>query len=393
MLKIVSIRFRSNGSIKLMKSSGTIADQTDKLSHKLSGTHQDHRGNKGWRLAKATQILVIVLSSIAFVYFARSILLPLLVAVMASMTLRPLVTWLGKCHLPVSLAAVIVVGFFIAAMGFGVMWLGRPTVEWVQSAPGKIPELKEKYKDVLQPVLRFSDAASKVGNLDASQNSTNEVHQVAVKDNHMVSTMFTRTGSLLAGIGEAIVLTLLLLISGDTFMRKLANMFPTQQHKRRAMEIGSEIQHNISIYLFTVSIINTGLGFCVGLLLWLIGMPNAAMWGGVAALLNFLPFFGPTIGAIAVGLAGLLAFNTVGGALLPVGAYLLLHLLESYLVTPLALGQRFKLNLIVIFVAFMFFAWLWGVVGALLAVPLLVTLKVICERVPALSSVSTVLSV
>ena len=116
------------------------------------------------------------------------------------------------------------------------------------------------------------------------------------------------------------------------------------------------------------------------------------MWGGVAAVLNFLPFFGPTMGMIIVGLAGLLAFDTVGAALLPLGIYVLLHLGESYLITPYALGQRFSLNPVVIFVAFIFFAWLWGIFGALLAVPLLVSLKVICERVPTLVPVAEFLS-
>ena len=98
------------------------------------------------------------------------------------------------------------------------------------------------------------------------------------------------------------------------------------------------------------------------------------------------------MGIGVVGLAGLLAFDTFGEALLPVAAYLGLHLVESYLVTPFALGQRFRLNRVVIFVAFIFFAWLWGVIGALLAVPLLVSLKVICEHVPALLPAAKILS-
>jgi predicted PurR-regulated permease PerM len=135
-----------------------------------------------------------------------------------------------------------------------------------------------------------------------------------------------------------------------------------------------------------------GLGCAVGTAFWLLGLPNGAMWGGVAAILNFLPFFGPIIGSVVVGLAGLLAFDTFGGALLPVTAYLGLHLVESYLVTPFALGQRFKLNRVAIFVAFIFFAWLWGVAGALLAVPLLVSMKIICEHAPALFPAAKFLS-
>jgi predicted PurR-regulated permease PerM len=342
--------------------------------------------------AKAAQVFIIAFGSIALAYVAKPVVLPLLLAWLASMTLKPPVNWLRTCHFPTSLAAAMVLGFFLIVAGFGTMWLGRPAAEWVKSAPEQVQQLKQKYKSFLQPVLRFSAAASNVGNLDASQNAPNAMPPVAVKDNHMVGAMFTWTRSLLVGIGEAIVLTFLLLTSGGIFMQKLAQVMPNHQNKKRVVEISREIQHSISRYLFTVSLINFGLGCAVGLVFWVLKMPNATMWGGIAAILNFLPFFGPSVGIIMVGLAGLLAFDNFGGALLPMAVYLLLHLVESYLVTPFALGQRFSLNRVIIFVAFIFFAWLWGLIGVLLAVPLLVSVKVICERVPALLPMAEFLS-
>jgi predicted PurR-regulated permease PerM len=342
--------------------------------------------------AKAAQIFFIILGIITFAYVARPVVLPLLLAWVAAMTLKPPVRWLRAWHFPASLAAAIVLGIFLTLAGLGAVWLGRPAVDWVKSAPEKIPQLKEKYRTALQPVFRLSAAASNMGNLDVTQNSTNAVPSVAVKDNHMFGTMFTWTRGVLTGIGEAIVLTFLLLAAGDTFHQKLAETMHNRQHKKRAVEISREIQHSISNYLFTVSLVNAGLGCAVGTALWLLGLPNAAMWGGVAFALNFLPFFGPIMGVCIVGLAGLLEYNTFGGALLPVAAYLGLHLLESYLVTPYALGQRFSLSPVIIFMAFIFFVWLWGVVGALLAMPLLVSLKVICERVPALQHLTKFLS-
>jgi len=333
------------------------------------------------RSLKTIQFFFMVLGGIVFAYFARIVVLPFLLAWVAAMTLKPPVSWLRNWGLPTPLAAAAVLIFFLCVVGFSALWLGHPAVEWAKSAPEQVPQLKHKFRKILQPVLRFSDAASRMGNLDVSQTSTNAPPPV-LKDNHVVGAMFTWTSALLAGIAEAVVLTFLLLASGDKFSQKLAHLVP-RRHKRRAVEISREIQHSISRYLFTVTLINAGLGCGIGLVFWLVGMPDAAMWGGVAALLNFLPFFGPTIGMIMVGLAGLLDFNTLGGALLPVGIYLFFHLLEGYLVTPFALGRRFSLNPVIIFVAFIFFVWLWGVIGALLAVPLLVSLKVMCGRVPA----------
>jgi len=334
---------------------------------------------------KASLILLSLFAAIAFAYFAWPVVLPFFLAWVASMTLKPLVTWLRARHFPAGLAAALVLGCFLLGAGAGMFWLGRPAVAWAKSAPEQLPQLKQKFQKLAQPVLRFSAVASSVGNLGSGQASTNAPQTVAVKeDNQMMGTMFTWTRSLLAGIAEAIVLTFLLLASGDSFMQKLAHVMPSLKQKKRAVEISREVQHSVSRYLFTMSLINGSFGCLAALGFWAVGMPKPAMWGGVAAVL--------TMGMIIVGLAGLLAFDTVGAALLPVGVYFLLHLGESYLVTPFALGQRFSLNQVVIFVAFIFFAWLWGIIGALLAVPLLVSVKVICERVPPLVPVAEFLS-
>ena len=337
-------------------------------------------------------ISMTVMAGIAFAYFAWPVVLPFTLALVAAMTLKPPVTWLRRHRVPAALAALAVLGFFILILGAVMLWLGQPAVDWAKSAPEQLPKLQQKFKSVLQPVARLSAVASNMGNLEATPASTN-APPVAVKEgNHMVGAMVTWTRSLLAGITEAIVLTFLFLAAGDSFRQKMVHAIAGRDRKKRASEISQEIQHNISRYLFTVSLINTGLGCLTGLGFWLVGLPNAAMWGGVAAILNFLPFFGPILGMVIVGLAGLLAFNTVGMAVAPVAVYAVLHLSESYFITPYALGQRFSLNPVAIFVAFIFFAWLWGVFGALLAVPLLVSFKVICERVPKLTPFSEFLA-
>jgi predicted PurR-regulated permease PerM len=120
-------------------------------------------------------------------------------------------------------------------------------------------------------------------------------------------------------------------------------------------------------------------------------MPNAMMWGALAAIVNYIPYFGPIAGILVVAVAGLLSFDTLVRGLLPAAIYLCWHVLEADLFTPFLLGYRFRLNPVIIFVALMFFAWLWGIVGGLLAMPILVTLKVICNRLPALQSVGDLL--
>src|SRR5712671_3712709 len=215
---------------------------------------------------------------------------------------------------------------------------------------------------------------------------------VEVKTSRVPSSLINWTGTVLAGIGETLVLLYLLLASGDMFLQKLVRVMPTLRDKKRAVEISHEIQQNISNYLFSVVLINLGQGMVVSGGLYFMGVPNAAMWGMLVALLNFVPYFGPVAGIMLLATVGLLTFDTLWQAVLPPAWYLSLHALESNLITPVLLGRRFTLNPVVIFVSLIFWTWLWGIPGALLSVPILVSLKVICERFPSMSSISELLT-
>jgi predicted PurR-regulated permease PerM len=201
----------------------------------------------------------------------------------------------------------------------------------------------------------------------------------------IAGTVFTWTGSALAGSVETAVLLFVLVAGGDRFIDKFAQLLPRVSDQVDTVAIGREIQQNISKYLFSITLINLGLGTAVGVSLSLAGMPNAVMWGALVALVNYVPYFGPIAGIIVVAGAGLLVFDSVGRGLLPSGLYLVWHLLEADLATPFLLGRRFRMNAFVIFVMLMFCAWLWGFLGALLAMPLLVIIKVICGHVPSLA--------
>jgi predicted PurR-regulated permease PerM len=256
--------------------------------------------------------------------------------------------------------------------------------------------LRQRAQKLFPRFARFSQAAAAVNDLGASDEEKKKEQKttptVQLKDTHGTSAFINWTGSLLAGTGETLVVLYLLLASGDLFLQKLVRVMPTLQDKKSAVEISHEIQQNISQYLFTVSLINIGLGALVSGGLYLMGVPNAAMWGMLVAVLNFVPYFGPVAGIILLATVGFLTFDTLWSGLLPAGWYLLLHLLEANFITPVLLGRRFTLNPVVIFVSLIFWTWLWGVPGALLSVPILVSIKVVCDRVPTLSSVSELLT-
>jgi predicted PurR-regulated permease PerM len=346
--------------------------------------------------ANPVQIVLVVFGAIAFLYFARPVILPIFLACVAGMTLKPLIRWLSCCHIPPALSAAIVLCLLVAAIGIGFFQLGRPALTWMNEAPQHMTELRQRVQNMFPRLARFSQAAAAVNNLGATEAEKKEAQKqaptVEVKDSRGASSILNWTGTLLVGIGETLVLLYLLLASGDLFLQKLVRVMPTLRDKKRAVEISHEIQQNISNYLFSVSLINIGLGIVVSGGLYFMGVPNAVMWGMFVAVLNFVPYFGPVFGVLLLATVGLLAFDTLWQGLLPPAWYLLLHLLEANLITPVLLGRRFTLNPVVIFVSLIFWTWLWGVPGALLSVPILVSIKVVCDRVPTLSPVSELLT-
>jgi len=343
---------------------------------------------------KATlfQFVLILLGAIAFLYFARPVVLPVVLACIAGMTLKPLIRWSSSYHLPPALSAAIVLSLLVAFIGVGFFQLGRPALTWMNDAPQHLTELRHRVQHVLPRLARFSDAATAVNNLGALGAEQEKTTVVEVKTSRVPTLFINWTGTLLAGISETLVLLYLLLASGDLFLQKLVRVMPTLHDKKRAVEISHGIQQNISNYLFSVSLINIGLGMVVSGGLYFMGVPNAVMWGMLVAVLNFVPYFGPIVGVLLLATVGLLTFDTLWQGCLAPAWYLLLHLLEANLITPILLGRRFTLNPAVVFVSLIFWTWLWGVPGALLSVPILVSAKVVCDRFPSLAAVSELLN-
>ncbi len=337
---------------------------------------------------KSWLIVLVIFATIAFLYLARVVLLPIVLALVAGMALKPVMRWLAQCHVPPKLGAAIVVGGWVFAVGFGFIQLSQPALEWTRGAPQHMAQLRQRVQTIFRPAARLGQVASEVSKLETPEDGRPKATPVEVQDNHATSSVINWTSGILVRIGETLVLLYLLLASGDLFLQKIVRAMPTLRDKRRAVDLSHEVQHNISHYLFSVSVINICLGIIVGTGLGFMGVPNPAMWGVLAAFLNYIPYFGPVAGIILLGIVGLLNFDTLPRELLPPAWYLLVHLLESNLITPMALGRRFTLNPVVIFMSLMFWTWLWGVAGALLSVPILMSVKAFCERVPALTPVS-----
>jgi predicted PurR-regulated permease PerM len=157
-------------------------------------------------------------------------------------------------------------------------------------------------------------------------------------------------------------------------------VLPSLEDKKRAVDIARQIETEVSRYLITITLINVGLGLAVWGAMALVHVPNPLLWGVVAAILNFIPFLGPLTMICLLAMVGFLTFPDLPHALIAPGAFVGLHVLESYLVTPTIVGRRLTLNPVVVFLGLIFWGWLWGIAGAILAVPIMMVLKIICEH-------------
>jgi predicted PurR-regulated permease PerM len=197
-------------------------------------------------------------------------------------------------------------------------------------------------------------------------------------------TVLQGTGAAMGQLLTLLVVLFFMLASGDTLLRRLVEVMPTFEDKRRVVDIAQEIERNVSGYLVTISGMNLLVGVANGVSMWLCGVPDPLLWGSLAFLLNYIPILGPFIGIIVFFFVGLFVFPTVWLALLPAGIYLTIHVIEGETVTPMLLANRFTLNPVLVIASLFFWDYMWGVIGALLAFPLLAVVKIVSDRIPPL---------
>jgi len=337
-------------------------------------------------------LVLCLLGLVAFLYFAKIFVMPIVLAMFLAFLLGPLVR--GLCHwrVPKALAALLVMAVFFSAVSFGVTQLVQPATQWTAKAPETLEKLRDRFRMVLRRVERLSRAAAQVQDI-AKPPTDQATPQVEVKQPPaLMSAMMVYTKSLVMGGIETLVLLFFMLDTGDLFLHKVMKILPTLRDKKKAVEIANEVQQNISRFLFTISLINAVLGLLVGTAVYFAGLPNPVLWGVLAGLLNFIPYFGPITGVIVLLIAGFIAFDSSLRALVPSVIYLCLHGVESNVVTPMILGRRLTLNPLIIFISLMFWTWLWGIPGALLSIPMLMMLKIVCDHFKPLAPVGELLS-
>lgn len=323
---------------------------------------------------------------------AAAIVSPILLAILLNYLCSPLVRWGRQRHIPGAVSSTVILVLLFGGVGVVGVQLARPAAAWVERIPesrAKVRELTRSIRERLQPVAQ---AAEEVESATRELDGTGRRPQaVAVEKPGVMRRMAGQVTTLAGAAVMTFFLALLLLAPGDVFQQKLIRHLPASRSRDRLHEMGGEIEARISRYLGSIVLINTGLGVVTGIAMWLLGMPNPALWGVTAALLNFIPYIGAVGTFTIIGLAALLTFDEPARALVPPLVFLGINLLESNLITPKLVERWLKLNAVTTFLAVIVLWALLGVPGALMAVPLLVITKVVCDHLEGFEGLASLI--
>jgi len=331
---------------------------------------------------------LFLLALIAALHLARELLLPVVVAVILHWVFLPAMRVMQKVRISAPLGAGIIVLGLLAVFAGGIYYLAEPASEWIEKAPQGIREIGAKLRIVTRPVKEVTSATEKVQDLAESiatgSAPNRRVQEVVVSKPSLAAVAMDAVTDFSVSAVRVKEKLYFLLASGDLFLRKIIASTPALADKKRAVDISRQIETEISSYLFIVTVINAVLACAVAFAMYLLGVPNPVLWGVMVGMLNFIPYLGDIVSFSTLTIVGLLTFDELWRSLLVPTVFYALTVTEGYLVTPLILGRRLRLNPVVIILSVLFWGWLWGIAGALLAVPILVVLKTVGDRIPSL---------
>jgi len=325
------------------------------------------------------------LGALAALYVASSIILPVVLAFVLNLLLQPAVRPLGRLHLPRTVGALLTVFLVIGALAALVAALSVPAATWAERLPEGIPRLEAHLQVMRGPIealQKVIQQAEQVADAPPGQGSIVSVR----RDLGLTGALFAGTRSVLDGLFTTVLVLYFLLVAGDIFLRRIVEILPTFCDKRQAVDISQQIQEDISGYLVTITTMNAAVGVTTAAAMYLCGLGDPLLWGTTAFLLNYIPILGPLFGVGIFVLVGMLSFESLWWALLPPALYFGIHLVEGETLTPMLLARRFTLNPVLIILSLVFWFWMWGVLGAILAVPMLAILKIICDRLRPLKA-------
>jgi predicted PurR-regulated permease PerM len=330
-------------------------------------------------------IFVILLT--AALRFGAALLLPIAIACLFTLLLTRPVRALHRLGLSTRLGAALVVFGTVAALGTGAVLLAGPAASWVESAPETLVRVQSRIRKLsrsLQETADKVDVATGVTGPGTPQT-------VQIKAPGLLKRLSVSTTNVAATVVTVVFLTYFLLAMLPAFRKKLADLIETAAGVKDMDAVLAEVELQMSHYMLINTLTSAGVGLATGVLLALVGLPNAVLWGVLSFLLNFIPYAGALIAVVLIGAAAVVTFTSTGPVLLVVGGCVVINTVEGNLVTPHLQGKHLPLNPVAIFVSLLYWGWVWGAAGALLAVPIMVMVQIFSSRIDRLHPLAVML--
>lgn len=333
---------------------------------------------------------ILAVLGIAGLQFASSLLVPIVVAVLLTLLLGPLVRWMCRFGVVEPVAAGIIVFGTVILIVSALVVLSGPATEWLRRAPATMHQVEDRLRTI-EPLSAIQATAMSLGHLTGAAGSDSSAATIQVVPPGPLSEVGWTTAHVVGGLLTVVFLTFFLLSSGSMFRRKVAYLVPGGIQRTRMKRALYEIEQQMSHYLLLNTLISMGFGLATWGLLALMGVPNAILWGTLAGFSNFIPYLGAAATVVMIGIVTLATFDGTQATVLACGGFLLLDLLKGHFVCPLVLGRRLPLNTVAILLSLLFWGWVWGIMGVIIAVPLTVMIQIICSHTERFRGVGIVL--
>lgn len=322
---------------------------------------------------RLTLVWLSMLATLSIMFLAKALMVPVLLAVFLALSLNPLVASLSRRWLPRALIAMLVMTAGTAVIVFVGFAVAEPAQRWVERAPEAARLLTPRMRAVTQQIEAAGRATQSMMGTRAEGPPSPVLFDVWET--------VAAAPRLVVAVFSIFLLVYFFLVYGEVLLRRAVSLTSSFASRRNAVDIVRVMQHEMSRYLFTTTTINTFVGVGATLIAFATGIADPLLWGVIALLLNFIPYFGPLCMTLLFALLGMLTHAKLGPGLTPAGLFAAMVIIEGQFLTPLVLGRQMKINPLMILLWLMLLGWLWGAVGIVIAVPLLVALKIVCQRV------------
>lgn len=324
-------------------------------------------------------------------HFAATILIPIVIAIILNVIFSPVSRSLLKRGIPTTISAALIVVCLTVSVAFLLVLLSNPVADWIDRLPSVAGKIENKLQDIMRPVESVKEITTQVDDIAKSATSDGADKAdstVEIKGQSLSDQLFESIQLIVFQLCVIAILLFFLLASGEQFKELFVAMVPGLKGKKQVLTIMKKIEQDASTYILTTCAINLTLGATVGGALWFLGIPNAVLWGFMAAVLNFIPYVGVIVGVSIVFMVALLSQESFSIMIAAPLIYFGLSSLEGHLITPAILGKRLTISPVIVFVFVLLWGWLWGVPGAIVAVPILVIFRAFCDNIEGLHLVS-----